>query len=354
MDEAQLFEFVVKDGNGVKGLADSGLSSVPQRYVQPPQERIDRNDVIDGSPYLGKPIDLSGLYGEKKDETIDALCGAAQRLGFFQVLNHGVGQEVLARAKHAAHTFFNQSPQKKALYLKDLTPCPRVFYGTSFSPETEKSLEWKDYLSMGYMNDDEAMQFWPQECRDATLEYLKAANKMIYAILSTLLNGLGVDIDESALDDYTEAKIVNMNYYPPCPNPELTVGVGRHSDVGLLTILLQDDIGGLFVNVEKKGWIEIPPIEGTLVVNLGDTLEILSNGRYKSAEHRVMASSTKARVSVPLFVSPQPHTMIGPFPGLPEKDGKTVYRQLLYEEYKAHFFGTAHQGKKTLDLAKCS
>ncbi|XP_058098515.1 scopoletin 8-hydroxylase-like [Magnolia sinica] len=354
LDEAHLFEFVVKDGNGVKGLADSGLSSVPQRYVQPPQERIDRNDVIDGSPYLGKPIDLSGLYGEKKDETIDALCGAAQRLGFFQVVNHGVGPEVLARAKQAAHAFFDQAPERKAIYLKGVSPCRRVVYGTSFSPEKEESLEWKDYLSMVYVNDDEAMQFWPQECRDAALEYLKAANKMSHEILSTLLKGLGVDIDKSALNGCMESKVVNMNYYPPCPSPELTIGVGRHSDLAALTVLLQDDIGGLFVKVENKGWIEIPPVEGALVINVGDTLEILSNGRYKSAEHRVMASSTKPRVSVPLFVTPRPHTMIGPLPGLPEKDGKALYRQVAYGECIANYFGAGHQGKKTLDFAKCS
>lgn len=114
-------------------------------------------------------------------------------------------------------------------------------------------------------------------CRDAALDYLKAANKMIHAILSTLLRGLGVEIDEQTLSQYMEAKAVNMNYYPICPNPELTVGVGRHSDLAALTILLQDDIGGLFVNVEDKGWIEIPPVEGALIVNVGDILEVIKS-----------------------------------------------------------------------------
>nr|DAD41790.1 TPA_asm: hypothetical protein HUJ06_016113 [Nelumbo nucifera] len=205
---------------------------------------------------------------------------------------------------------------------------------------------------MIYMNDEEAMLFWPRECRDAAHDYLKAASKMIQGILGALLRGLGVEYDESLLSCYMEAKAVNMNFYPPCPNPELTVGVGRHSDLAALTILLQDDIGGLFVKVEDGGWIEIPPVEGAIVVNVGDTLEILSNGRYKSAEHRVIASSTRARVSVPIFVSPRPHTMIGPLLGLAEKDGKTVYRHLLFGEYMTNYFGAAHQGKKTLVFAR--
>ncbi|PNX62330.1 feruloyl CoA ortho-hydroxylase 1-like protein, partial [Trifolium pratense] len=71
--------------------------------------------------------------------------------------------------------------------------------------------------------------------------------------------------------------MVNMNYYPACPNPDLTVGVGRHSDAGTITVLLQDGIGGLYVKEEKddgkEEWLEIPPIPGALVINVGDALE---------------------------------------------------------------------------------
>ncbi|XWS10260.1 hypothetical protein CRYUN_Cryun39dG0060200 [Craigia yunnanensis] len=93
--------------------------------------------------------------------------------------------------------------------------------------------------------------------------------------------------------------MVNMNFYPICPNPELTVGVRRHSDMGTLTILLQDGIGGFYVKVpedvdmKKKGeWVEIPPVPGALVINIGDMFQILSNGRYKSAEHRIRTTNT--------------------------------------------------------------
>ncbi|KAL5813223.1 hypothetical protein ACOSQ3_028173 [Xanthoceras sorbifolium] len=88
------------------------------------------------------------------------------------------------------------------------------------------------------------------------------------------------------IDALIGMKMVNMNFYPICPDPELTVGVRRHSNLGALTVLLQDGIGGLYVKVEediegvaKKGeWVEIPPIDGALVINVGDTLQILSNG----------------------------------------------------------------------------
>ncbi|WJZ84413.1 hypothetical protein VitviT2T_004018 [Vitis vinifera] len=103
---------------------------------------------------------------------------------------------------------------------------------------------------------------------------------MVRRILEVLMEKLGVTLEESRIDDLIGLKMVNMNFYPTCPNPDLTVGVGRHSDMGTLTMLLQDGIDGLYVKMEeditsggKKGeWVEIPPIPGALVINVGDTL----------------------------------------------------------------------------------
>lgn len=106
---------------------------------------------------------------------------------------------------------------------------------------------------------------------------------MVEKILQVLIANLGVSEEDSnkTMDSLNGLKMVNMNYYPTCPNPELTVGVGRHSDLGSLTVLLQDGIGGLYVKLEEdkdgrnKGeWVEIPPINGALVINVGDTLQV--------------------------------------------------------------------------------
>jgi isopenicillin N synthase-like dioxygenase len=113
------------------------------------------------------------------------------------------------------------------------------------------------------------------------LEYLKSSIKMVRKLLEILIGKLGVTVDDSRINALIGLKMVNMNFYPTCPNPELTVGVGRHSDMGTLTVLLQDGIGGLYVKVEedlnagKRGeWIEITPIPGALVINVGDTLQV--------------------------------------------------------------------------------
>ncbi|KDP25105.1 hypothetical protein JCGZ_22640 [Jatropha curcas] len=355
-DRDSLFNFVVRDGNGVKGMVDLGLTKVPQQYVQPQEERIDkRNATLNDN----SPIDLSKLDGPDHNHVVEEISRAAETLGFFQVINHGVPLELLESLKVAAHSFFSQTPEKKAAYRKGVSPSPLVKYGTSFVPEKEKALEWKDYISMIYTNDDEALQVWPKECKEVALEYLRTSIKMVRKLLEVLIEKLGVKLDDSKIDALIGMKMVNMNFYPTCPNPELTVGVGRHSDMGTLTVLLQDEIGGLYVKLEdnvdgkdKGEWIEIPPVTGALVINVGDTLQILSNGRYKSAEHRVRTTSLQSRVSVPIFTIPKPTEKIAPFAELVERDGVALYREVVFGDYMNNFFGNAHEGKKSLDFAR--
>ncbi|KAJ4835540.1 Scopoletin 8-hydroxylase [Turnera subulata] len=355
LDGNSLFNFVVLEGNGVKGMVDLGLSKVPEQYVQPPQERIDKQKA---ASHDNPPIDLSKLDGPDHDLVVEEIVRAAKALGFFQVVNHGVPLKLLDSLKDAAHTFFGQSPEeKKAAHLKGPSS-PLVKYGTSFVPEKEKALEWKDYLSMTYTNDVEALQYWPNPCKEVALQYLKTSTKLVKRLIQILITELGVTPDESKVEGLMGLKFVNMNFYPTCPSPELTVGVGRHSDMGTITVLLQDGIGGLYVKLEEDldgnqadQWMEIPPIPGALVINIGDTLQILSNGRYRSAEHRVCASSTQSRVSIPIFTIPKPTEKIGPLSQLVEKDGVAHYREFMFQDYMDNFFANAHEGKKSLDFA---
>lgn len=163
-DENSLFNFVVKDGNGVKGLVDSGLTEVPGRYIQPPHQRINKQQAATALPE-NMAIDLSELDGPNHDQVVKAIAHAAETLGFFQVVNHGVPLKLLDSLKVSAHQFFSQPAEKKAAYLKAVSPSPIVKYGTSFVPEVEKALEWKDYISMVYTNDSDALEFWPNECK---------------------------------------------------------------------------------------------------------------------------------------------------------------------------------------------
>ena len=184
---------------------------------------------------------------------------------------------------------------------------------------------------------------------------MKKSEIVIKRILSALMKRLNVShIDNEKENLLMGSKRINLNYYPVCPNPELTVGVGRHSDVSTLTVLLQDEIGGLYVRVENKNkWIHVPPIKGSLVINIGDALQIMSNGRYRSVEHRVAANGSSDRISVPIFVNPRPSDVIFPFPeALANYGEEAIYKKVLYSDYVKHFFRKAHDGKCTVDFAK--
>ena len=150
--------------------------------------------------------------------------------------------------------------------------------------------------------------------RDQVLEYMRSCELVIKRLLKALMKRLNVkEIDETKESLLMGSKRINLNYYPICPNPELTVGVGRHLDVSTLTILLQDDIAGLYVQGNNDSWVHVPPISGSLVINVSDALQIMSNGQYKSIEHRVVANGSKNRISVPILVNPRTYDMIGPF-----------------------------------------
>ncbi|KAF5735710.1 feruloyl CoA ortho-hydroxylase 1-like [Tripterygium wilfordii] len=348
-DSTDFSDFVINQGHGVKGLSELGLKRLPKQYIQPLEERINMTNVM---PQESIPI----IDMLKWDDVhvVESVCDAAEKWGFFQVINHGVPIDVLENVKDATHRFYGMPAEEKNKYSKKLSPSNNVRFGTSFIPEAEKALEWKDYLSLFYVSDEEASAFWPPFCKDQVLEYMKSSEVLIRRLLAMLTERLNVkEIDDAKTSLLMGSVRINLNYYPICPNPELTAGVGRHSDVSTLTILLQDDIGGLYVRGNRgDSWIHVPPVSGSLVINVGDALQIMSNGRYKSIEHRVLANGSKNRISVPIFANPRPRDMIGPLPELLAAGEKPLYKQVLYSDYVKHFFRKAHDGKKTVDFAK--
>ncbi|KAH9789172.1 Feruloyl CoA ortho-hydroxylase 1 [Citrus sinensis] len=244
-------------------------------------------------------------------EVAKSICDAAENWGFFQIVNHGVPLEVLERVKEATHRFFALPAEEKRKYSKENSPTNKVRLGSSFVPLVEKALEWKDFLSLFYGSEEETSAFWPPVCKDETLEYMKSSEVLIRRLMHVLVKGLNVKrIDEIREPMLLGSRRVNLNYYPMCPNPELTVGVGRHSDISTFTILLQDDIGGLHVRKDSEQ-------------DFG-----------------------------PLFVNPKPEAILCPFPEVLANGEKPLYKPVLCADYSRHFYTKAHDGKKTIDFAK--
>uniref|UniRef100_A0A7N0VKY5 Fe2OG dioxygenase domain-containing protein n=1 Tax=Kalanchoe fedtschenkoi TaxID=63787 RepID=A0A7N0VKY5_KALFE len=149
---------------------------------------------------------------------------------------------------------------------------------------------------------------------------------------------------------------VRMNYYPPCPRPDLVLGLSPHSDGSALTVLQQGkgsaDVAGLQI-LKDGNWVPVHPVPNSLVINIGDTIEVVTNGKYKSVEHRAVTHKEKDRVSIVTFYAPSYEVEIGPVGELvDQKDSPCRYRTYNHGEYSKHYVSSKLQGKKTLDFAK--
>ncbi|GMJ11898.1 ethylene forming enzyme, ethylene-forming enzyme [Hibiscus trionum] len=137
--------------------------------------------------------------------------------------------------------------------------------------------------------------------------------------------------------------------HPPCPTPDKIKGLRAHTDVGGIILLFQDaQVSGL--QLLKDGeWVDVPPMRHSIVINLGDQLEVITNGKYKSVEHRVIAQTNGARMSIASFCNPGGDAVIHPAPALVEKEAeenKQLYPKFVFEDYMKLYAGLKFQAKE--------
>nr|XP_011468463.1 PREDICTED: protein SRG1-like [Fragaria vesca subsp. vesca] len=148
-------------------------------------------------------------------------------------------------------------------------------------------------------------------------------------------------------------QVLRVNYYPPCHMPDKVMGASPHSDTNTITILMQeDDVTGL--HIRKQGqWVPVKPIPNALVVNVGDLIEIWSNGKYKSIEHRGVTNESKVRISYASFLCPQGDVEVAPFDHLLEPPGSLqAYKKIKYGDYTMNALKGKLRGKSYIHMAK--
>lgn len=177
--------------------------------------------------------------------------------------------------------------------------------------------------------------------------YCREVREVALRLLEAISESLGLEADflDKALGKHEQHMAIN--YYPKCPNPELTFGLPAHSDPTVLTLLLQDEVRGLQV-LNNGHWISVNPIPNSFVINIGDQLQVLSNGRYKSVLHRAVVSSSKARISIPTFYCPSPDAVIAPAPASIDDEHPALFRSFSYHEYYEKFWDRELQGNTCL------
>ncbi|GAV75117.1 2OG-FeII_Oxy domain-containing protein/DIOX_N domain-containing protein [Cephalotus follicularis] len=337
-------------------LADlvSGVKHVPSNYIRPISDRPNLSD-IDISEASISLIDLQGLNGPNHSHVIEQIGLACQTDGFFQVKNHGVPEATINKMLNIAKEFF-RLPESERLksYSDDPTRATRL--STSFNIKTETVSNWRDFLRLHCYPLQDFVHEWPSNppsFREDVAEYCTSARGLVLRLLEAISESLGLRRDYIYKALGKHGQHMALNYYPPCPQPELTYGLPGHTDVNLITVLLQDDVPGLQVLRNGK-WVAINPIPNTFVVNLGDQMQVISNDLFKSVLHRALVNINKERISIPTFYCPSPDAVIGPATELIDDDHPAAYRKFTYADYYRRFWKEGLDTQCLLDKFKVS
>eukprot|EP00252_Welwitschia_mirabilis_P024805 TRINITY_DN74_c0_g1_i1.p1 TRINITY_DN74_c0_g1~~TRINITY_DN74_c0_g1_i1.p1 ORF type:complete len:347 (+),score=23.75 TRINITY_DN74_c0_g1_i1:198-1238(+) len=264
---------------------------------------------------------------------------ACESWGFFQVINHGISPTLLRKLRAESSKFFALPLQEKLKSKRDMQN-PFGYYDTELTKNTR---DWKqvfDFVCHGSITmpaayeSDEVVSFvnrWPEnppELKEACESYAKAVEGLCFTLLGLVSLSLG--LPRNHFDEFFRDHIskIRLNYYAPCPSPDLVLGVSRHKDVGALTVLAQDEeVEGLQVKRKDGTWIGVTPVPGSLVINVGDCIQVWSNDKYESVEHRVVVNEKKERYSVPFFFIPSHYVMLKPVAELTDENNPSRYRE---------------------------
>lgn len=304
------------------------VQSLPEKYIFPPDKRPGTLDfpVINNIPIID-------LQDHNRAQMIQHIFDASQEFGFFQVINHGIPASLMDDTMSVMKEFFATAPDYKAsFYSTDITKKCRI-YSSTLNYHNEEIHYWRDNLTHHCHPLQDHIHLWPQNpnrYRQVVGKYSMEARNLLLMILEVISEGLGLRA-KYFQGEMSKTQLLSVNHHIPCPDPSLTLGMPQHSDPNLITLLHQCSVPGLQV-LRHGQWMNVEPTPDAFVVIPGLQLKVISNGRFSSPVHRVMAHSGEARTTIGTFLIPSNEVVIEP-----AEEYDPVYRGFTYSEFFSCF-----------------
>ncbi|XP_078150423.1 2-oxoglutarate-dependent dioxygenase 19-like [Carex rostrata] len=321
------------------------MTSLNTLVVEVPAEEtiptIDIGHLVNGTP-------------DQRSAMLQTLAKACEDWGFFMLVNHGIPERLSDEMLEAFKALFDLTDDEKGSYIRAHVLDP-IRMGSGFNSMTDTG---ECQCVINYAAILVHPEFYsvpkPLNFRNISKEYSDCTRVIGLELLKAIWEGLG--IKESHVMEALKLGLctqqLSANLYPQYLNPGSAFGLVPHSDRGYLTFVYQNGVDGLQI-MHKDRWIHVKPVPNSIMVNIGDHVEIVSNGKYKSLLHRAALNSEMARMSIAMVIAPSLDAIVEPFADLVNADSPAMFRGMTYRDYWEHQkSNNAHVEKRALNIVR--
>uniref|UniRef100_A0A453PP72 1-aminocyclopropane-1-carboxylate oxidase 1 n=1 Tax=Aegilops tauschii subsp. strangulata TaxID=200361 RepID=A0A453PP72_AEGTS len=287
-------------------------------------------------------INMEKLETGERGAAMEVIQDACENWGFFELLNHGISHELMDEVERVskAHYAACREEQFKEFAAKTLEAGEK---GADV-----KDVDWESTFFVRHLPASNLADLpdLDHHYRQVMKEFASEIERLAEKVLDLLCENLGLEqgyLKRAFAGSRGPTFGTKVSSYPPCPRPDMVDGLRAHTDAGGVILLFQDDqVSGLQL-LKDGAWVEVPPMRHAIVVNIGDQLEVITNGRYKSVMHRVLTRPDGNRMSIASFYNPGADAIIFPAPALvgaadaaernEGEEGTAVYPRFVFEDY---------------------